>query len=112
MGTVASKAQIALLQNRNVYQAARQHIQEDSKRPHNRCDSISSHILLEYQPTMLKSTFITQGERFSCQFLIMLLGFDIILSNALSYFPFHGSNVIFYFIVLSSGINVCGDGHS
>ena len=52
MGTVASKAHIDLVQNRNVYQTARQHIQEDSKHPHNRCDSLSSRILLEYQPAI------------------------------------------------------------
>jgi len=42
----------------------------------------------------------------------MILGSDIILLNALSYFPFHGSNVIFYFIILSFWIRFCGDGHS
>lgn len=88
-----------------VYQTARKHIQEDSKRPNNRCDSLSSHILLEYQAAMFKSTFVTQGDRFFCQFLSMLVGSDFILLNALSYFPFLGNNVIFYSIVISFWIH-------
>jgi len=41
----------------------------------------------------------------------MSLGSDILL-NALSYFPFHGSNVMFCFIIISFGTHFCGDGHS
>jgi len=47
------------------YQTARQHIQEDSKRPHNRCDILSSHILLEYQPAMFKVHLSQKARNFS-----------------------------------------------